>query len=304
MDRSVVIFGMAWAVGASVWVLLAPDRLLAGRVAISHELTALLRKDRLTPLERLKRRLDEKHTGFKLAGYLTVSAAFGMLAFLFCHSVLRSVWLSLPAVLGGVLFAERLLHVLAERRRDRFEEGNVRALRVMASCLRVSPSYTHAFEQVATSPFVPPMVRDEYRRVVDLLKGQVPLEAAMNELRRRTGSADVAHLAAILLIQRELGGDMAKTLDAAATAVLRRRQMQRRQRAAMSQLLAQVNVLSVMPFVFVIALYVNNPHHFEPLTQTLGGRLTVLGCFASILVGGEVIRHVALSPLCKGGRRL
>ncbi|MFP3381304.1 pilus assembly protein TadB, partial [Bacillus sp. SIMBA_069] len=82
----------------------------------------------------------------------------------------------------------------------------------------------------------------------------------------------VKYLATIIQIQREMGGDMAKTLDLAASSILRRRQSLRRQKAAMAQIVAQVNLLSAMPFVFVIALYSNNPHHFDSLNATLGGR--------------------------------
>ena len=69
----------------------------------------------------------------------------------------------------------------------------------------------------------------------------------------------------------------------------------------MAQIVAQVNLLSTMPFVFVIALYSNNPHHFDSLNATAGGRLMILGCLACILLGGEAIRYVAHKSMHKGG---
>jgi tight adherence protein B len=72
----------------------------------------------------------------------------------------------------------------------------------------------------------------------------------------------------------------------------------------MSQILAQVNLLSVMPFVFVISLLVNNPHHFDPLTADFEGRVLMLGAFLAILAGGEIIRYVALRPLHRGGKEI
>lgn len=178
---------------------------------------------------------------------------------------------------------------------------NVKAIRLMASSLRTSPSYLHAFEQVAASLYLDKSVTTEYSRIVELLRAQVPLERVMNMFYERTGSADVRYLATIVYIQREMGGDMAKTLDLASSTILRRKQALRRQRAAMAQITAQVNLLSVMPFVFIIALYVNNPSHFDPLTATLSGRFLILASLGSILMGGEVVRHLAHKGIHRGG---
>jgi tight adherence protein B len=260
----------------------------------SHVVISQLRRERISPLDVLQQRLDRAQVGLTSVHYLLISSFAGMVAYLLCAFILQSWWMSVPACFAGILLTERFIQQLRLRRKERFEAGNVKAVRIMASALRTSPSYIHAFEQAAESPFVDHIVAHEYRRVVELLRGQVPVETVMKEFQQRTDSEDIAYLATIIQVQRELGGDMGKTLEKAALSILRRRQMQRRQRAAMSQLLAQVNLLSIMPFVFVISLYINNPHHFDPLTATFGGRVTILGALLAILVGGEVIRRVAL----------
>lgn len=260
----------------------------------THAVIDQLRLSRSTPLGRLQTRLDRTHSGITAAHYLVISIFAGAVAYFVCAFVLRSWWLASPACLAGFLFAERLVAVLSIRQKERFEAGNIKAVRVMANALRTSPSYLHAFEQAAQSPFVDEKVSKEYRHAVEMLQGQLPLTTVMSHFRNRTGSMDIGYLATIVQVQRELGGDMGKTLELAARAILRRKQMQRRQRAAMSQLLAQVNLLSIMPFVFVMALFINNPHHFDPLTSTLQGRMLMLGAFLAILVGGEIIRHVAV----------
>lgn len=299
MDVSLLLSG---AIGFSLGLLLLPslqvDRLLQSTP--QHHITNRLQQDRQTLLQRLQHRLNQTQVGLHATQYLFLSACLGFVAVWLSGLVLQSFWLAMPAFLAGFLFTERLISVLSERRKERFEAANVRAIRLMASSLRTSPSYLHAFEQVADSPFVDKVVADEYKQVLSLLRGQIPLERVMKEFYERTGSPNVAYMATIVQVQREMGGDMAKTLDLAAFSILRRRQSQRRQKAAMSQILAQVNLLSVMPFVFVFTLYVNNPHHFDPLTATTRGRLTMLGSLLSILVGGEVIRLIAGKGLYKG----
>lgn len=295
--------GMLVAAGAGTGIvlLLLPRRFFQGGPAGRHAIVDQLQKERKTVWDRLDERLQQSGSGMGVHQYAALVCLFGLVTYGLSGQILRSWWLALPALPAGILFAERLVSVLGARRKDRFEEDNVKAIRLMASSLRTSPSYLHAFEEVAASPYVNKTVTDEYRRVVELLRAQVPLDKVMAAFYRRTGSADVRYLATIVQIQREMGGDMARTLDLAASTILRRRQSLRRQRAATAQIVAQVNVLSVMPFVFVTALYANNPLHFDPLTATVQGRLSILGALLSILTGGEVIRHLARKGIHKGG---
>lgn len=293
---------VAGIIGVCIAVLLLPAVRVSQLWASNqpHLVSSELHQRRLSVLDRLQQRLDRSQSGLTYVHYLLLSVGFGLFAYWMSSMILQSWLLALPACLTGILFTERLLSFRGSRHRERFEAENVRAIRIMASSLRTSPSYLHAFEQVANSPFIEKSVASEYRRVVELLRGQIPLDLVMRELTLRSGSEDVSYLSTIVQVQKELGGDMAKTLDLAASSILRRRQLSRRQKAAMSQILAQVNLLSAMPFLFVFTLYLNNPHHFEPLTRTAGGRFAMLGCLLSILLGGEAIRFVALKQFRKG----
>jgi tight adherence protein B len=259
-----------------------------------HAIVRQVQQDRPKAQEWLALRLRRSHTGISVGQYLLLTVISGTVLYLLCSMVLQSWWMALPAFVAGIVCSERVIGFMSAKRKERFEEGNLRAIRIMASSLRTSPSYLFAFEQVANSAFVEKNVSHEYKRIVEMLRGQVPLERAMAECYARTGSSDIAYLSTIVQVQRELGGDMAKTLDQAAASIVRRKQLSRKQRAAMSQILAQVNLLSVMPFVFVTTLFFNNPHHFDPLLVTVSGRFMILGAFFMILVGGEFIRFVAL----------
>lgn len=287
--------------GLGVLLLLAPKHWFMPNQSGKHAIIGQLQRERKTLWHKLEDRLLQSRSGWGVNQYVAFSFLFGLVSFGFSGQILQSWWLASPALLAGILFTERLVSVWGAKRKDRFEAGNVKAIRLMASSLRTSPSYLHAFEQVASSPYLDVIVTEEYRRIVELLRVQVPLERVMGTFYERTGSADVKYLATIVQIQREMGGDMAKTLDLAASAILRRRQSLRRQKAAMAQIVAQVNLLSVMPFVFVTALFMNNPHHFDPLTATIGGRLAILSCLSCILLGGEAIRLVAQKSVHKGG---
>ncbi|MED1795724.1 type II secretion system F family protein [Brevibacillus nitrificans] len=296
-----VSWPIASGIGMGLFLILAPHNWFVREPSGKHAIIDQMQRDRQTVWNRLEERLLHSRSGWGVNLYITSSFLFGLLSFVLSMQILQSWLLALPAWLAGVLFTERIVAILGARRKDQFEAGNVKAIRLMASSLRTSPSYLHAFEQVANSSFLEASVTAEYRRIVELLRAQIPLERVMSSFYERTGSADVKYLATIVQIQREMGGDMAKTLDLAASTILRRRQSLRRQKAAMAQIISQVNLLSVMPFVFITALFANNPHHFDSLTATLGGRFMILASFACILLGGEAIRYVASKSVHRGG---
>lgn len=223
--------------------------------------------------------------------YLALSLIGGVLAYLFFTRMLQSWLIPIPALATGVYLTNRIANIRDVKRKERFEEGNVRALRVMAGSLRTNPSAYLAFQQVLRSPYVPESVKREYEKAVQLMRAQVSLETSLKALSDRTDSPDLKYLSTILLIQQERGGDGVKALEAAISAILRRRQLQRRQKAVLSQIQAQVNIMSLMPFLFVGFLYTNNHRHFDPLIQTVRGKFLLFGAILMIFAGGEFIRR-------------
>nr|WP_240962260.1 type II secretion system F family protein [Brevibacillus laterosporus] len=244
---------------------------------------------------RIEERLKQARVDIGIRRYVLLCFITGLFFYVLTLYVLDSWWLALPFWFIGVLVVHRWLAIWRNKKRERFEEENQKALRIIASSIRANPSYIHAFEQVATSRFIDKSIAQEYGKIVEKLRGTLLLEDAMNWLYVKTGSSDIQYVATIIQVQRELGGDMAQTLDIAVSSLIRRKQAKRRQVSALSQILSQVNLLSAMPFFFVGILYVNNPNHFAPLTESLSGRFAMLGSFLLIIAGGEVIRYFALS---------
>ncbi|AYB40389.1 type II secretion system F family protein [Brevibacillus laterosporus] len=244
---------------------------------------------------RIEERLKQARVDIGIRRYVLLCFITGLFFYVLTLYVLDSWWLALPFWFIGVLVVHRWLAIWRNKKRERFEEENQKALRIIASSIRANPSYIHAFEQVATSRFIDKSIAQEYGKIVEKLRGTLLLEDAMNWLYVKTGSSDIQYVATIIQVQRELGGDMAQTLDIAVSSLIRRKQAKRRQVSALSQILSQVNLLSAMPFFFVGILYVNNPNHFAPLTESLSGRFAMLGSFLLIIAGGEVIRYLALS---------
>nr|WP_242072707.1 type II secretion system F family protein [Brevibacillus laterosporus] len=244
---------------------------------------------------RIEERLKQARVDIGIRRYVLLCFITGLFFYVLTLYVLDSWWLALPFWFIGVLVVHRWLAIWRNKKRERFEEENQKVLRIIASSIRANPSYIHAFEQVATSRFIDKSIAQEYGKIVEKLRGTLLLEDAMNWLYVKTGSSDIQYVATIIQVQRELGGDMAQTLDIAVSSLIRRKQAKRRQVSALSQILSQVNLLSAMPFFFVGILYVNNPNHFAPLTESLSGRFAMLGSFLLIIAGGEVIRYLALS---------
>ncbi|PCN43059.1 hypothetical protein B9C88_17725 [Brevibacillus laterosporus] len=261
----------------------------------THMIISEMHRNRKSWNMRMEDKLKQARLDIGIQRYLFFCFVTGLFFYALTLYVLDSWWLALPFWFIGILVVHRWLAAWRNKKRERFEEENQKALRIISSSIRTNPSYIHAFEQVATSKFIDKSIAQEYGTVVEKLRGQLLLEDAMKWLYVKTGSPDIQYLATIIQVQRELGGDMAQTLDIAVSSLIRRKQVRRRQVSALSQILSQVNLLSAMPFFFVGILYVNNPNHFAPLTESLSGRYAMLGSFLLIIAGGEIIRYLALS---------
>ncbi|MGV2720151.1 UNVERIFIED_CONTAM: hypothetical protein PO554_27190, partial [Klebsiella pneumoniae] len=124
---------VAIGIGFATFLLVIPQNMYVREQAGKHEIVGLLQRDRKTVWNRLEERLAKSRSGWGINQYVTLSFFLGVLSFGISSQLLQSWWLALPALLAGVLFTERLVSVWGAKRKDKFEAGNIKAIRLMAS---------------------------------------------------------------------------------------------------------------------------------------------------------------------------
>jgi tight adherence protein B len=177
-----------------------------------------------------------------------------------------------------------------EHKRQQFAEQLPDNLAVLASAIRAGHSFVGALSVVVDD--APEPARSEFRRVVADEQLGRPLEDALEVVVVRMQNRDLEQVALVAVLQRETGGSTAEVLERVVETVRERMELRRLVRTLTAAGRMSRWVVSFLPLVLLLAIWVLNPSYLHPLTSQTSGR--VLLVFAALLVicGSLVIKRI------------
>lgn len=193
-------------------------------------------------------------------------------------------------VLVGILMGFALLGLRIRRRRKKFTNQLGDMLTMVANALRAGFSFMQAFELISREMDAP--MGREVQLVVNEVNLGNTLESALDNMQRRVASPDFELVVTAVLIQRQVGGDLASILDTISETIAERVRMRRETQTLTAQGRLSGWVLVVIPFVLGGFLSVVNPGYLQPLFDTELGRMCMIGAIVSELIGILVIRRI------------
>ena len=120
----------------------------------------------------------------------------------------------------------------------------------------------------------------------------VPLEEALENANKRIGSSDFELVVTAVLIQREVGGNLAQVLDNISYTIVERIRMRREIVALTSQGRMSAYVLLGLPFASGLAMYSMNKENFMQIFEDPMGQMAVVAGLVMEVIGYFVIMKV------------
>ena len=225
--------------------------------------------DLATRLHRLLNQADLKWTAGKLI--LLSLAAFAGASYLI-HMRTGSVVFSL--IVGLKVGCAPLGFVLLKRskRFGKFEKQLPDALDLMVSALRVGHSFSAALSLVTRESQDP--IAGEFRTCFDEQNFGLELRAALENLLDRVPLQDLKIAVTAILIQKESGGNLAEVLEKTAHVIRQRFRLKRQIQVHTAQGRLTGLILTLLPVVLGIGLYLVNPAAMSLLwTRPIGIKL-------------------------------
>jgi tight adherence protein B len=205
---------------------------------------------------------------------------------------LRTGTLIFSLLIGLLLAAAPFVYVLRKRtkRFDKFEQGLPDTLDLMVSALRAGHSFNSALGLAAEES--PDPIGKEFRICFDEQNYGLELKTAMSNLAVRVPLQDLKIVITAILIQKESGGNLAEVFDKAAYVIRERFRLKRQVRVHTAQGRLTGWILSFLPVVLGIALYLINPESMSLLwTRPIGIKLLYLSGGMTI-TGALIIRKI------------
>ena len=240
--------------------------------------------------ERLRLLLYQADVKWTVGWLLLMSAsmafASGALVLLRTGAVLLAF--AIAALAGSAPF----LYVLRQRSRrfDRMRQYLPEALDLMNAAIRAGHSLCSAMGMAAKES--PEPIRREFRQCYEEQNFGLELRLAFTNLAYRVPIHDIRIVVAAVLIQSESGGNLTEILDRVAHLIREDFRLQGQVRVHTAQGRMTGWILSLLPAVLGVGLYMVHPEQMSVLWTTETGRYMLYGSIAMTTVGALMIRKI------------
>jgi tight adherence protein B len=199
--------------------------------------------------------------------------------------------------LGNVLFGAiaiaipvGVLRSLQGKRRQTFNAQIMDALTMIASSLRSGFSFLRAIQTVANE--MPPPIAQEFQRVVDEVNVGRSTEDALKSVVTRVKSYDFDLVVSAVLIQLQVGGNLADILDNISETLRERVRIIGEMRAMTAEGKISGIILMLLPFFLALLLMSISPGYISTLFNEPLGRIMIGVAIALQVIGGLIIKRM------------
>lgn len=220
---------------------------------------------------------------------LMALACFAIPAYLI---YLRTGTIFFSILIGLALSCIPFVFVLQKRsaRFFKFEQGLPETLDLMVSAMRAGHSLVSALDLAASE--APDPIGKEFRICFDEQNYGLELKTAMNNLSTRVPIQDLRIIITAILIQKDSGGNLAEVFDKAAYVIRERFRLKRQIRVHTAQGRLTGWILSLLPVVLGIGLYIINPDTMSLLWRRPIGIKLLCASATMTIIGALVIRRI------------
>lgn len=208
--------------------------------------------------------------------------------------ILRILDVRLMVVMGVVILGSSLPIVLVKLSKAKsqraFDAQLVDALTIICNSLRAGFSFQTAMDNIAAE--LPDPISREFRRVSRECHLGMPLEESLGGLVRRSGSEDLELIVSAVVIQRQVGGNLAQVLDNISGTIRSRIKLRGDIKTMTASGTMSGYVIGAMPVIMLVMLMILNPSHVEMFFTTEIGKLLLLLSAVMEAIGFFFVRKI------------
>ena len=230
--------------------------------------------------------------GLPLLGseFLAISAGLSLFVFIiFALATFNPVTGLLAAFLflaADFVFVQRRV----SRRLNSFQRQLADCLSLVANSLRAGFSFLQTME-IISREMEPPMSTEFERVMRDTSLGK-SLDEALHDMDERVGSADFSLVVTAVLIQQQVGGNLATILDTIRETISERIRLRREIGTLTAQGRATGIILACIPIALFMFFYLTSPEFIKPLLTTSIGHLAIGAAAVMEILGFIIITKI------------
>jgi tight adherence protein B len=252
---------------------------------------------------RMKKALNKRKTNSKVEQLLNSAAStwtpgeytafrwifggiFGGLLFL----VTGQMVLVLIGFLIGSMYPKMLLNSKRKKRMKQFNDQLQDMITTIISSMRAGYSFSQALKAVSEEASYP--MNEEIETVLREMQYGISMEDALNHLYERVPSKDLDIMIQAILIQRQVGGNLATVLSMIVETIRERQKIQAQIRALTAQGRMSGMVIGALPFALGGLLYLMQPTYIGVFFTDKLGWVLLAAALGSGILGFVLIQKL------------
>jgi tight adherence protein B len=234
--------------------------------------------------------LQQSGLSWSLQTLLILSVGMAMALGVMTLTLTQSVLSAIIATLIGALLPNMYVRRKRTSRLNAFEEFLPESIDLVGRALRAGHPLSAGLKMAADDG--PEPVAGEFRRIFEEQRFGLPLQDSLLGMADRVNLVDVRILVTAILIQREVGGNLAEILDNLSAVVRARFTIRRQVRVYTAQGRMTGYLLSALPLIIFLLLYSLNRQYMSILFTDPVGKILVGTAISMQLIGFIWIRKI------------
>jgi tight adherence protein B len=216
-------------------------------------------------------------------GLLLMSFGTGITIFIILTAlgnIPLATFLGVSAMVIGWKLPKPLVDHFENKRKKAYQVQMVDALNLMANGIRAGLTVPQSLGMVVDE--LPAPVSQEFNLILQQAKIGVPLDEALENLKKRVYTEDNEMFVTSVTILRETGGNLAETFDTIVAVIRERVRLQLKIDTYIASGKIQAYIIAAMPYLMILMFGSGDPEYFPLLFGS------VLGIVALIIICGMV----------------
>lgn len=236
--------------------------------------------------------LRMRKAGLSLLGteFLIILALSAALGFLVAFILSKKLYMAVLVAVFVMMLEWVYVLVRTQRRETLFRNQLGDCLTMVANAMRAGFSFLQAMDLIAKE--MEPPISEEFKHVMRDISLGTSMERALEDMDKRVGSPDFSLVVTAVLIQQQVGGDLARILDTISETIQDRIRMRREVQTLTAQGRISGWVLAALPVGMCILLNIISPGYLDPLFKEKIGQMAVGGAVVLIIIGFIVIQRI------------
>lgn len=222
--------------------------------------------------------------------FILINLLAGIIPALLLGGILRNIPLGLVIGIMGLIIPRVVVNMAKQKRITKFNDQIGDALVVMSNSLRAGFSFLQSMEMVSRE--MPTPISVEFARTLREMNLGTPTEEAMTHLAKRIDSDDLDLVVTAVLIQRQVGGNLAEVLDNISHTIRERVRIKGEIKTLTAQGRISGMVIGFLPVAISVFLFIINPSYMMTLfTNPIGLMIVIIGVISQA-IGIFIIKKI------------